>query len=383
MKYRLMTPGPSMVPPETLLSLAKPVIHHRTPENKAAIAETLSAMKKVFCTENDLVIFASSGTGAMETSVANFVKPGDKAIALVCGKWGERWEQLLNTFGAELIKLEAPYGKAPTPADVEKALAEHPDAVAVYATLSETSTGVRQDIEKLGAIVAKTKAVFVVDGISGVGTEPCRTDDWNVDLLVTGSQKALMMPPGLAFLSVSAKAKARLEEVPSPPTYYFNLKKYLTSIAESDTPYTPAHTLIAAQAESLKQILDEGVEESWERHRQMSLATHAAVKALGLETLADPPAAGLTVIKVPESIDGAGWAKLLEKKYALKVAGGQGSLKGKIIRIAHMGYVDALDMVGVAAALEWTLAELGYPVESGKAVAAATAVFAEGFVPKG
>lgn len=377
MKYRLVTPGPAMVPPETLLELAKPVIHHRTPENRAMIGETLGALKKVFCTENDVVILAGSGTAAMEASVANVAKPGQKVIATVCGKWGERWAEICKTFGVHLIPLEEPYGRAVSPDRIEKALRENPETVAVLTTLSETSTGVGMDIPAMGEIVAKTPALFVVDGISGVGAVECRTDDWKIDLLAVGSQKALMMPPGLAYLAVSDKAKKVIAEVDSPPAYYLNLKKALKSIADCDTPYTPAHTLIAAQLKSLQMLLADGMENVWKTTNAMSKATYAAAEVLGLQPFAERPVAALTVLKVPEGIESSKWEKLLEKKYSLKVAGGQGSMKGKIIRIGHMGYLDAFDTIGIVAALEWSLAELGHPVESGKAVAAATRVFAE------
>lgn len=380
MKYRLVTPGPSMVPSETLLSLAKPVIHHRTAENKAVMAEALSLLKQVFCTKNDVAIFTSSGTGAMETAVATFIRPGDKAIVISAGKWGERWVELCKTFGANLIELKATYGEVVTPEQVAAALKQHPDTVAVYTQLSETSTGVGHDIAAIGEVVKKTSALLAVDGISGVGAMECRTDAWGIDLLAVGSQKALMMPPGLAFLSVSEKAKKVMESKPAPPMYYFDLKKYLAKAAENDTPYTPAHTLIAAQVESLRMMINQGMENVWHQARQMSKAMLAAVEALGLEPFAKRPCEGLTTIVVPPGVDGNAWPKLLEQKYGVKVAGGQGSMKGKIIRVAHMGYVDPLDVIGIIAAMEWSLAELGHPVESGAAVAAATRVFAEDYV---
>lgn len=381
-KYRLVTPGPAMAPAEALLELAKPIRHHRTAENKALIAEALQKLKEVFVTTGDVVIFTSSGTGAMEAAVANVIKPGDKAIAVVAGKWGERWAELLKTFGANLVVLEEPYGKTCTPERIADTLAKHPDTVAVYSTLSETSTGVGLDIEGIGKVIAKTPALHVVDGISGIGAMECRVDAWGVDLLAVGSQKALMLPPGLAFLSVSAKAKKVVESRPTPPTYYFNLKKALKSAAENDTPYTPAHTLIAALVQCLRMMLETGIENVWKQTSLMSRATLAAVDALGLKSLAERPSTALTVIVAPDGVDAGAWLKLLEKKYALKAAEGQGSLKGKIIRVAHMGYMDPIDVLGIVAALEWSLLELGYRTEPGKAVAAASKVFAEGLIAK-
>lgn len=383
MKYRLVTPGPSMVPAETLLAMAKPVRHHRTAENKALMAEAISLLQQVFFTKNDIAILTSSGTGAMETAVANFLRPGDKAIVLSSGKWGERWAELCQAFQAQLILVTADYGKVVAPQRLHKALAEHPDAVAVFTQLSETSTGVAPDVAAMGEMVKDTQALFVVDGISGVGAVECRTDEWGIDLLAVGSQKALMMPPGLAFLSVSEKARQVMDSKPSPPTYYFDLRKYLAKAAENDTPYTPAHTLIAAQVESLRMLLNKGVEEVWRQAVSMSRAMQAAADALGVRTLAERPAAGLTVFCVPPGVDGAAWPKLLEQKYGVKVAGGQGSLKNKVIRVAHLGYIDPIDVVGIVAALEWSLAELGHSVEIGSAVASATCVLAEHFLDSG
>jgi serine---pyruvate transaminase len=382
MKYRLVTPGPAMAPEETLLELAKPIRHHRTAENKKTIAEAISALKEVFATKNDVVLITGSGTAAMEMAVGNVVKPGEKAIVLCAGKWGERWQQLCKTFGANLVVVSTPYGQTPTPQMLADALKQNPDAVAVFATLSETSTGIAMDIPEIGKLVAATKALFVVDGISGVGAAECRTDEWSIDLLAVGAQKALMLPPGLAYLAVSAKAKAVVDANPNPPTYYLNLKKYLKSLADSDTPYTPAHTLIGAQVLSLRRLLAEGMENVWSRTRLLAEALTAAAKALGLELFADRPSPSLTVLKVPDGIDGPKWEKLLETKYGVKCAGGQGELKGKIVRFAHMGYVDAFDVVSMAAALEWSLAELGRPVQFGAAVSAASQVLGKGLVQR-
>jgi aspartate aminotransferase-like enzyme len=322
----------------------------------------------------------SSGTGAMETAVANFIQPGDKAIVISAGKWGERWSELCKTFQANLVEIKVEYGKVATPAQVEATLQQHPDAVVLFGQLSETSTGVAHDIQGIGAVIKKTPTLFAVDGISGVGACECRTDDWGVDLLACGSQKALMMPPGLAFLTVSEKAKRVMESRSAPPTYYFNLKKALAKAAENDTPYTPAHTLIEAQVQSLRLMVDQGMESIWQTARTMSQAMLAALEALRLEPFAEVPAAGLTTIVVPAGVDGAAWPKLLEQKYGVKVAGGQGSLKNKIIRVAHMGYVDALDVIGIVAAMEWSLAELGHNVQPGAGVAAATRIFAQHFL---
>ncbi|MGL5098298.1 MAG: pyridoxal-phosphate-dependent aminotransferase family protein, partial [Planctomycetia bacterium] len=379
-KMRLVTPGPMMVPPETLLELAKPVTHHRTDETKALIAEAVDGIKKVCLTKNDVVLLTSSGTGAMEICVGNFVRPGDKAIILTAGKWGERWVELCKAYGANAIVVEEAYGKQVPPARLAAALAEHPDAVVVLSTLSETSTGVVHDVKAYGEIVAKTPALLAVDGISGVGACECRTDDWRIDLLCVGSQKALMVPPGLAFLTVSPKAKAVLE-TRTLPAYYFDLKKGLKAAAKNDTPFTPAHTLIGALAVSLRRVVAEGIENVWTRTDQMARAFGKALEALDLGSLAEVPGNTLTAVLVPAGVDADAWAGLLEKKYGLKTAEGQGSLKGRILRFAHMGYMDAIDVVGVVAALEWSLLELGHPTAVGKGVAAAANSLAADLVP--
>lgn len=373
MKYRLVTPGPAMVPPEVLLELAKPVKHHRTAENKALIAEAIDGLKKVFCTQHSVALFTSSGTGGMEATVANVIRPGQKALVISAGKWGERWEQLVDTFRGVKIVLKKEYGQAPSADEVKKLLAEHPDTVAVFATLSETSTAVGMDIAGIGRVVKETPALLVVDGISGVGAMVCKTDEWGVDMLVVGGQKALMLPPGLAMVSVSPKAKAVMDSYKDAPSYYLNLPKYLKALADNDTPYTPAHTLIAACAIAVRQILKEGIEETWKRTQCMCDGLLAAVEALGLKLLAERPSASVTAICPPDGIDAEAWAKLLEKKYGVKAAGGQGSLKGKILRVAHMGYMDPLDIVGIVAALEWSLRDLKYDkFQPGAAVSAAT-----------
>jgi aspartate aminotransferase-like enzyme len=378
-KLRLVTPGPMMAPPETLLELAKPVYHHRTPQARAVLAEAAAGLKEVCQTRADVVILTSSGTGALEAVVANVVQPGDTVIALSAGKFGERWVQLCRAFRAKTVVVEEPYGKAIPPARVAAALKEHPNAVAVLATLCETSTAVTHDIESIGRIVADSPAVLAVDGISGVGADECRTDAWHIDFLAGGSQKALMVPPGLAFLTVSAKGRQIVESRSDAAAYYFDLKKALRAAAESDTPFTPAHTLIAALVSSLRQILLDGMEAVWSRTRHMSRAVLAAIRALGLESLAERPAAGVTAIVAPNGIAADDWAKLLERKYGVKVASGQGTLKGKIIRVGHMGYLDALDVMGIVAALEWSLRELGFAVEPGAAASAASRVFSDAY----
>ncbi len=371
MKARLMTPGPSPVPEETLLELAKQVTHHRTAQAKQVFAEVVEDLKYVYQTQNDLIVLTSSGTGGMEAAVANCLAPGDKAILLIAGRWGERWRGLCKVFGMEIIAVEVPYGKSVQPEQLTKALADHPDAKAVFATLSETSTGVTHDLRAFGDIVAKTPAILIVDGISGMGAGECRVDDWNIDVCVSGAQKALMLPPGLAYVSVSDKAWQVIERNTAARTFYFDLKKYRAKLAEQDTPYTPANTLLKAQRVSLKQIRAEGIENVWARHARMAAAARAGVQAMNLQLFAEQPANGLTVITVPEGIDGNQVLSKIEKQYGIKLANGQDTLKGKIWRLAHMGYIDQFDVLAGLSALELVLLEAGYPLESGAGVAAA------------
>jgi aspartate aminotransferase-like enzyme len=371
LKPRLFTPGPTPVPEEALLELAKPVTYHRTAEQKAIFAEVLDDLKYVYQTKNDVIALTSSGTGGMEAAVSNLLAPGQKAILLTAGRWGERWRGVMKGFGINIVSVEVPYGKAVQPAQLEEALAKNPDAVAVFATLSETSTGVGHDIAAFGKLVTKTPAVLVVDGISGLGAMECRTDDWNVDVCVTGSQKALMLPPGLAFVAVSDKAWKIIEGNTAAKNFYFDLKRYRAKLPEHDTPFTPANTLIKAQRVSLKRIRAEGIENLWARHAKMGAVARAAVKAMGLENFAERPNNALTVVTVPAGIDGNELLKNLEKKYGYKFANGQDNLKGKIWRLSHMGYCDAFDVIGAISALELALLDAGFKLEPGAGVAAA------------
>lgn len=374
MKARLFTPGPTPVPEETLLELAKPVGYHRSAEAKAILKEVTELLQEVFQTKNPVVTLTSSGTGGMEAAVTSLLAPGEKAILLSAGRWGERWKGILKAHGANTQIVSVPYGQAITPDMLAAALKEHPDAGAVFCTLSETSTGVGHDVEAFAKLTAKTPAVLVVDGISGLGAMECRTDAWGVDVVVSGSQKAFMLPPGLAYVSVGPKAKAKMDATPVRG-FYFDLRRSLLKIAESDTPFTPANTLIKAQLVSLKRMKAEGMEALWARHAKVAAACRAAVAAMGLEVFAERPNSALTVISVPAGVDGTATLKALEKRHGFKLADGQDDMKGKIWRLSHMGYVDAFDVLGAIAALELTLAASGFPLTVGKGVAAFLTVF--------
>jgi aspartate aminotransferase-like enzyme len=312
----------------------------------------------------------------LEAALVNCVPPGAKAICLIAGRFGERWRSLCKAFGVEPVCVTVPWGQAVRPEQLARAVADHPDAAAVCCTLSETSTGVGHDVAAFGSLVAPTPAVLLVDAISGLGAMECRTDEWHVDVCCTGSQKALMLPPGLAFVSVSDKAWNAIDRNPARRTFYFDLKKARDALATRDTPYTPAHTLVRALRTSLRRIRAEGIENVWARHERNAAAARAGFAALGLEPFAERPAAGLTVVKVPPGIDGTALLGKLEKQYGLKLANGQDQLKGKVLRLAHMGYMDQFDVLAALSGVELVLREMGHPVEPGRGVAAAQRVLA-------
>jgi aspartate aminotransferase-like enzyme len=378
MKFRLLTPGPSPVPEETLLELARPVPYHRTPEMRQMLLDITADLQYVFQTKNPVLTLTSSGTGGMEAALVNCVPPGGKVICLIAGRFGERWRNIARAYGAEPVSVTAPQGQAVRPEQLAQALAQHPDAVAVCCTLSETSTGVAHDVAAFGRLVAPAPAVLLVDAISSLAAMECRTDDWHIDVCVTGSQKALMLPPGLAFVSVSAKAWERVERNPERRTFYFDLKKARKDLEAGETPYTPAHTLLMGLRLSLKRLREEGIENVWKRQARSAAAARAGFRAIGLEPFANPPADSVTVVRVPEGIDGAALLAKLEKQYGLKLAGGQDNLKGKIIRLGNMGYIDQFDVLAAVAGVELVLKEMGHTVEPGKGVAAAQQVWANG-----
>jgi aspartate aminotransferase-like enzyme len=370
-KNYLLTPGPSTVPPEVLASMARPVIHHRTPQFQAILKEAVARAKRCLFTEKDIVLFASSGTGAMEAAVANLASPGRKALTVQGGKFGERWSELCRAFGMEHRAIEVEWGRAVDPAEVEATLAADPSIAAVFATHCETSTATLHDVKALGELVAKTDAVLVVDAISSAGCCELRTDEWGIDCLCVGSQKGLMLPPGLALVAIGPKAKALMEATRDRRAYYFDLPKALAAAAKTDTPYTPALTLIIALNESLRMIEEEGIEKVFERHRLLARAVRAGAEALGLALLSERPSDSVTAVRVPDGVDGAALVKKLRDIEGVTFAGGQAGLKGKIVRIATMGYCGKYDVVVAMAALEMALAEAGYELELGAGVGAA------------
>lgn len=375
-KKLLLSPGPTPVPSEALLAMAKPIIHHRTPEFTEIFNRVQEGLKYLFQTKNDVLIIAGSGTSAMEAAVSNCLSPGDKAICIRGGKFGERWSDLCNAYGIETIDMDVEWGKALEPQVLADCLAKNGGVKAVYSTMSETSTGVRFDIEAFAKIVARyPHTILVVDAITAVGVMDVPMDKWGIDVLVSGSQKALMLPPGLAFISLSDKAWG-LAEKSTCPKYYLDLKKEKKSLGKGQTSYTPAVSLIVGLNETLNMIREEGLPKVFSRHSTLASATRAACEALGLELLAkDSPSDALTAVRAPEGTDATQIIKKMKGKYGMIIAGGQEHLKGKIFRIAHLGYSDKLDIFSAIAHLEISLKELDLPVKLGAGIEAAEKVF--------
>jgi aspartate aminotransferase-like enzyme len=354
--------------------MAKPVFHHRTKEYQELFRQVTEGLQYVFQTQNDVITLCASGTGAMEAAVVNALAPGEKAVAVIGGKFGERWAELCKANRCEVIALDIEWGKAVQPAQIEDCLRSDPKIAAVFITLCETSTGVATDVEAIGNVVRNYDALLVVDGISGVGALPMKTDEWHVDMLVVGSQKALMMPPGLSFITVSPKAWDKIART-ATHAYYFNLSKAKEALADFDTPYTPAVTFVRGLKTSLDMIRAEGIENVWRRHAVMAEAARAAVKAMGLAGFASAPSDAVTTVKLPPGIDGNAVPKKLLNEHGVTIVGGQEKLKGKIVRIAHMGYMDKFDIIVAIAALEMVLKNLGARITLGAGVAAAEEVF--------
>ena len=384
LKQYLMTAGPTPIPPAVSEAMAQPVLYHRAPAFIEVYARCLDRLRDVFQTGNDVLAFAASGSGAMESAVANLVRPGEPALVASCGKFGERWVELCEAFGAELVHLDAGWGNRVEPADLERKLGENPGVPVVFTTLSETSTGVVNDIQALTEVAHAASALIAVDAVSGLGAVPVPQDDWGVDVVASGSQKALMCPPGLAFASADEAALARAEESPGRRAYFdWGATVKGQRKDPPDSPFTPAVTLFMGLDVALGLIAEEGLEQVFERHRLLGRAARAAAKALDLELFGpeDENANVVTAIRLPDSIDGAKVPKLMRDRFGVTIAGGQGQLKGKIARIAHCGYFGAFDTVTTFAAFEMTLRELGHEVELGAGVGAAQAVFLEAGVP--
>jgi aspartate aminotransferase-like enzyme len=370
-KQRLSTPGPTPLYPPAMHAMMGSDIHHRTEDFRHVYRACISGLKQVMGTTHDVLLFSSSGTGAMDAAVSNLFSKGDKVIVCIAGKFGERWLEIVKAYGLEPIVLTVPYGEAVSPRELEEALARESDLRGVFVQASESSTGAAHDVRAMGAAVANTDAIFVVDAITGLGTMPLDIDAWGLDVVISGSQKAFMVPPGLAFLSISPKAW-RFAETSTLPHYYFNLKKEKKSGDGGESSWTPAIALILALKEALDYINGIGIDKVVANAQMLAAATRAAVQAMGLELFTPKsPGAAVTAVKPPSGMDSSVIAKEFRDRFGTVIANGQGSMKGQLFRIAHIGYFDFLDLFSTLAALEIILNANGFPVKYGTGVAVA------------
>ena len=378
-KKYLLAPGPTPVPESALLAMAAPMMHHRTPQFSAIFKEAAELLKYVFQTKEDVLILASSGTGAMEGSIVNLYSPGDEVIVVDGGKFGERWGKISEAYGLKVHTIKVEWGTAVKVEDVKKLLEANPKVKGVLVQASETSTTAVHPVKELAALTKDKDCLLIVDGITGVGVFDLPMDAWGIDVLVSGSQKAFMLPPGLAFAALSQKAW-KFQETAKCPKFYFDFKKERKNLKDNTTAYTPAVTLIIGLLDALKQIKEEGLENVFARHDRLARATRAATAAMGLKPLApNCPSNAATGVFVPEGVEGGKLVKYLRDDMGITLAGGQDHLKGKILRIAHLGYVDTFDIIVALAAIEMALAKFGHKVEFGKGVAAAQQILMEGY----
>jgi len=377
MKRYLMAPGPTPIPVEALLAMSKPILHHRAPEYEQIFSEVRQGLKFLFQTSTEVLVFASSGTGAMEAAVVNTLSPGDRAIVVRGGKFGERWGEICQAYGVNFEAIDVEWGYPLDPGLIEAALKKDPSIKAVFVTHSETSTGTLSDLKAIAEIVSQTPALLIADVVTSLGVTDVPVDAWKIDVAAAGSQKGLMLPPGLAFCSVSDKAWGMVAKS-KLPKFYFNFVGEKKNIEKNQNAWTPAVSLLMALRETLALIQQEGLANVFARHERLARATRAGVTALGLELYSQAPTPAVTAVKAPAGIDGGQIVKTLRTKHGITIAGGQSQLKGKIFRISHMGYVDTYDIVTAISALEITLAGLGYPVELGKGVKAAETILMGG-----
>jgi aspartate aminotransferase-like enzyme len=377
-KRYLLTPGPTPVPPEVLAALAEPVIHHRARDYRDVYERCLARLHEVYRTENDVLLYTTSGTGAFESAVANLTSPADRQLVLSAGSFGERWAGMVKTFGADLVHVRLDWGETPEPEDLRAALSEAGDVRVVYLTHSETSTGVVCDVQALTAVAKDAGALVVVDAVSSLGAVPLEPDAWGIDVVVSGSQKALMCPPGLAFASVSPGALEAATQA-SSPRYVLDWDRTRKAQAKLDAPFTPAVSLVRALDVALGLLLEEGLETAFERHARLGRACREGAKAMGLELFSpdEQRSAVVTAIKAPDGVDGTDVVAALRDRFGITIANGQGELKGKIFRIGHIGWFDIFDITTALAAVELALADAGADIERGVAVTRALEAWAE------
>jgi aspartate aminotransferase-like enzyme len=374
-KQRLLTPGPTPLYPPALHAMMASDIHHRTEDFRKAYRSCLADLKDVMGTAHDVLMFAASGTGAMDGTVANLFSRGDKVIVCSAGKFGERWAEIAKAYGLDATVLSAPYGQVVSPEAVRSALAAQPSTKGVFLQASETSTGAAHDVAAIAEAVRRTDAILVVDAITGLGTMPLDIDGWGLDVVIGGSQKAFMIPPGLAFLSISPKAW-KFAETATLPHYYFNFKKEKKSGDAGESSWTPSTSLILALAEALKYVKQIGMAHLIENAQLLARATRAAAVALGLELFAAAsPGSSVTAIRAPQGMDSGVIVKEFRNRFGAIIANGQGSMKGQIFRIAHLGYFDFADLFAVIAGLEIILNANGHRVQYGSGVAAVQEIY--------
>ena len=369
----LMTPGPSPVPSVVREALGQEIMHHRTSEFQAILKNVHAGLRDIFITKNPVLILASSGTGAMEAAVSNLFSKGEKVIGISGGKFGERWSEISRAYGLDVIEMQVEWGTSPTPEAVGKLIDENPGVKGVMTTLSETSTATTFDVEGIAKVTNKKDILLLVDAISGLGQDRLYTDKWGVDVVVSGSQKGFMLPPGLGFISLSKRAQKALENS-DLPKYYFDLKKALKTYEKDDTPYTPAVSLIVGLQKAIE-IIKSDMNTRWERFEKMAQATQEAAKAIGLGVFSKSPSASVTAITVPENIKSSDVVKKLRTEYGLSIAGGQAQLKDKIIRVAHMGWINEQDLIAAFSLIEKALKDVGHKFNVGASVAKLQEVF--------
>ena len=376
-KRYLLTPGPTPVPPEVLAALAEPVIHHRARDYRQIYERCLGRLREVYRTQNDVLMFTTSGTGAFESAVANLTSPGDRQLVLSAGNFGERWAGMVQGFGAELVHVRLDWGETPEPDDLRGALAGG-DVRVVYLTHSETSTGVVCDVQALASVARQAGALVVIDAVSSLGAVPLETDAWDIDVVVSGSQKALMCPPGLAFASVSSAARAAASHA-AAPRYVLDWERTRKAQTKLDAPFTPAVSIVRALDVALGLLLDEGLEAAFDRHARLGRACREGAKAMGLELFSpdEERSAVVTAIRAPDGVDATEVVSELRDRFGITIANGQGELKGKIFRIGHIGWFDVFDITTALAAVELVLSDAGAEIERGVAVTRALEAWAE------
>jgi aspartate aminotransferase-like enzyme len=367
-----MAPGPTPVPSEALLAMAMPVLHHRSPDFIPILDTAKKGLQWLYQTKQDVLILCSTGTGGMVGSVNNFFSPGDRALVVNAGKFGERWSKICKTYGLAVTEIKLEWGSAVDPGEIEEALKKDPSIKGVFVQASETSTGVYHDIKGISSVVRGAgETLLIVDAISALVAHDIKMDEWGIDVLIGGSQKGLMLPPGLAFVGISDRAWGSVEKAKCP-RFYFDFKKERENLSKNQTNFTSPVTLIIGLNECLKLLQKEGLENAFERHRRLAQATRESVKAIGLELFSKGSHSNaVTAIKAPEGYDGQEIYKNLRVKYGITAAGGQDGAKGKIFRIAHLGYTDMFDIIATIAGVEMVLKSMGYQVKLGTGVAVA------------